>query len=171
MHAIILALRAVHIVTGVFWAGAALFINVLLGPSLGAAGAAGGRVLTELKQRRYHEVLIVTSTLAILSGLALLWVDSAGLSHAWLGAPLGLVLSLGGVAAIMGFMLGMLGVRPLAVQMEDLQSEMGRASTDALRQSYNARLTAIRGRLTLFGRAASGCLAVAVIAMAVARYL
>jgi hypothetical protein len=171
MYAIIIGLRAVHIVTGVLWAGAALFINLLLGPSLSAAGPAGGRVMTELRQRKYHDVLAVASTLAILSGLGLLWVDSAGLSRLWFRAPAGLVLSLGGLAATAGFLVGMLAVRPLAIRMEEIQSDMGRASTEALRQSYATRLTSVRGRLVAYGRLTSGCLAIAVVAMAVARYL
>ncbi len=171
MSAFMIGLRIVHIASGVFWAGTVFFINTLLVPSLGAAGPAGGTVLTELKRRRYHDVLVATSTLAIFSGIALLWLDSGGLSHAWLRVPIGLTLSLGGMAALTGYLLGVVAVRPLAVRMEEVQGAMLRAGTDALRQSYVSRLGEIRQRLTLFGRLSAGCLGVAVVAMAAARYL
>ncbi len=171
MHAFIIGLRVVHIVTGVFWAGAVFFINALLLPSMGAAGAAGGRVLSELKRRRHHEALLATSTLTILSGSALLWLDSGGLSNTWLRAPIGLALSIGGVAALTGYLVGLLAARPLAIRMEEVQMAMMQAPSDALRQSYGTRLGEIRQRLTLFGRLTAGCLGVAVIAMASARYL
>ncbi len=171
MHAVLIALRVVHIVTGVFWAGAVLFINVLLLPSIGAAGPAGGRVMTELKQRKQHAVLFWTSSLAVLSGLSLLWIDSGGFSHDWFRAPIGMALSFGGLAALTGFMLGLLGARPLAIRMEAVQAEMARASTDALRQSYASHLAEIRGRFVVFGGLTSASLGIAVIAMAVARYM
>jgi hypothetical protein len=171
MHAIMIALRMVHIVTGVFWAGAVIFINLLLLPSIGAAGPAGGRVMTELKQRRQHAVLFWTSSLAVLSGFALLWIDSGGFSHDWFRAPIGIALSFGGLAALTGFAVGLVGVRPMAIRLEEVQSEMARATTDALRQSYVPRLGELRGRLTVLGRLATGCVSIAVVAMAVARYL
>ena len=42
---IILLLRVLHIVGGVFWVGTAVFIAAFLGPSLRAAGPAGGWLL------------------------------------------------------------------------------------------------------------------------------
>ncbi len=171
MHAIVIALRVVHIVTGAFWAGAVIFINLLLLPSIGAAGPAGGRVMTELKQRKQHAVLFWTSTLAIMSGLSLLWIDSGGFSHDWFRAPIGIALTFGGIAALTGFAVGFVAVRPLAIRMEEMQAEMARATTDALRQSYLPRLGELRGRLTMLGRVATSCVSVAVVAMAVARYL
>lgn len=171
MHALIIGLRIVHVVAGVFWAGTAFFINILLLPSLGAAGPAGGTVMTELKRRRQHDLLGVTSALTIISGLALLWITSSGLNRSWLRAPFGMTLIIGGVAALAGFVLGLVVVRPLAVHMEQIQSELATASTAALRNSHLARLGAVKSRLVTFGRLSSGCIGVAVLAMAVARYL
>lgn len=171
MHAVILALRAVHIVSGVFWAGSVGFVNVLLGPSLMAAGAAGGRVMRELRQRRYLEILTMVSTLAILSGVALLWLDSGGLAGSWLRAPIGLALSIGGAAAILAFLLGIFTIRPLVLRMDRLEGELTAASTEALRSSHHARLSALRQILARRGRLAATFLVVAVSAMALARYL
>lgn len=127
--------------------------------------------MTELKQRKQHAILLWVSSLAVLSGLLLLWIDSGGLSHDWLRAPFGMALSLGGLAALTGFLLGLVAVRPLVVRLEEMQFEMGRATTDALRRSYVSRLGEFRGKVTVLGRLASGCLGVAMVAMAVARDL
>jgi len=48
----ILVLRFLHIVAGVFWVGGSLFATRFIMPSLKAAGPAAGPVLAELGKRR-----------------------------------------------------------------------------------------------------------------------
>src|SRR5262245_317989 len=51
-QAMILVLRFLHIVSGIFWVGGSLFAARFLIPSLKAAGPAAGPVLAELGKRR-----------------------------------------------------------------------------------------------------------------------
>ena len=48
MDLLLPVLRAVHIASGVYWAGAIFFFVELLEPSMRASGPAGGRVMREL---------------------------------------------------------------------------------------------------------------------------
>jgi hypothetical protein len=171
MQAVIIALRGTHILLGVFWAGTVLFLNTLLGPSLAAAGPAGGRVMLELGQRRFHDVLGVVSTLTILSGAGLLWLDSGGLTRAWVIAPVGMAFCVGALAALAAYLVGLLAIRPLIARMDQLQVELMEARTEALRGSHAARLGLMRQQMMHRSRWTASLLGVAVLAMAVARYL
>ena len=68
MSAVFVLARLIHISTGVFWVGAVLFVNFLLGPSVMAAGPDGAKVMQELVKRRYYEIVIGAATLTIASG-------------------------------------------------------------------------------------------------------
>jgi len=171
MQGVMIALRSVHIVLGVFWVGAVLFINTLLAPSLKAAGPAGGRVMQELRQRRYQDVLTVVASLAILSGLGLLWLDSGGLQRVWLGAPIGIAFCVGGVAGILAFLVGIIVIRPRVIRIDELERELTEAQTEALRNAHLQRMGVLRQELMAWGRGAAVLLVVAVGAMATARYL
>ena len=171
MQAVIIILRSTHIVLGVFWAGTALFLNTLLAPSLAAAGPAGGRVMQELGQRRFHDVLGLVSTLTILSGASLLWLDSGGFARAWVLAPMGMGFCIGCLAAIAACLVGLLAVRPLVVRMDQMHGELMEARTEALRGSHSGRLGIMREQVTYRSRWIAWFLGVAVLAMAVARYL
>jgi len=48
----ILAFRLIHIVSGVFWVGGAIFIAMFLLPTLRSVGPAGGPVMSYLVQVR-----------------------------------------------------------------------------------------------------------------------
>jgi len=78
MSALIIIARVIHISSGVFWGGAVLFVNFLLGPSVMAAGPDGAKVMQQLVKRHYFEIVIGAATLTIVSGFYLIWVASGG---------------------------------------------------------------------------------------------
>jgi len=168
---LIIALRAIHIVFGVFWAGTVLFLNTLLTPSLAAAGPAGGQVMYQLGRHRFHAVMGLASTLTLVSGATLLWVASGGLSLSWVESPVGATFCLGGTAALAAYLFGFLMVRPRVQRMERLHGELNQATTDALREAHVGRLMRLRGEVAIWSRWTAVLLLVAVGAMATARYI
>ena len=78
MTVLIISLRLLHVLAGVYWVGSALFLAVEVGPSLAATGAAGGTVLLEMRRRRYHHGLLYAALVVMASGLGLLWIVSGG---------------------------------------------------------------------------------------------
>jgi len=100
-------LRLIHILAGIFWVGSAVFTAVILVPAARAAGAEGGHFMERLmQQRRTRAALGAAMLLTVLSGFALYGRLSGGFERAWVTSPHGLVLGLGGLAAILAAVVG-----------------------------------------------------------------
>ena len=78
MHAEILVLRLIHILSGITWLGSGLFTSFFLVPALASSPAFMAQVMAGLQRRRMFLVLPIVAILTMLSGLRLLWIDSAG---------------------------------------------------------------------------------------------
>jgi uncharacterized membrane protein len=169
MGAVIL-LRLVHIFFGVFWAGGVMFMNFLVGPSLAASGPEGFRVWQELLRRRYFHIIMGAAALTILSGLDLMRRDSSNFAPGWFRSATGIGITTGMSAAIIAFLVGLFGVMPAMKQLKLIGAEMMQAVPEA-RAGFTARVDAARARLVAFGMVGTMFIAIAVLAMAVARYL
>src|SRR5438034_5087899 len=72
VDATMILLRVIHILSGVFWAGATFFLVGFLQPVVAASGPEGGRLMQRLtSQKRFQMAMPVAAGLTILSGLAL----------------------------------------------------------------------------------------------------
>src|SRR2546426_12269347 len=110
-------LRVIHIVSGVFWAGAAFFLVGCLQPVVAASRPEGGRLMQRLtSQKRFQMAMPVAAGVTILSGLALYGRGSAGVQIAWITSGTGLVLALSSVAAILAGGNGGGGQRAIATR-------------------------------------------------------
>ena len=83
---LVIGLRVVHILGGIMWAGAAIFMALWFEPSVREAGPAGAPVMAGLEKHRYFVVMPVIAILTLISGGALFYRDSAHLNAAWMGA-------------------------------------------------------------------------------------
>ncbi len=170
MTALLILARVLHIVSAIFWGGTILFVNFLLGPAAAATGPEGGRVMGELMRRRYFEWVLGAATLTILSGFYLIWVDSTGFTASWFGTGMGRGISTGMLAALIAYIMGIFVVHPTLVRMLALGGQAGQASGGE-REALMAEMVATRSRLIRRGGVAMSFLMVAMLAMAVARYL
>lgn len=170
MSMLFILARLIHIITGVFWVGAVLFINFLLGPSVMAAGPDGAKVMQQLVKRRYYDIVVGAATLTVASGLYMTWADSSGFDAAWFATRFGQGISTGMLAAVLAYILGVFVVRPALYRMLALGGEMAQASPGD-RPAIEQQMVAARTRLITIGSVAAVLLLVAVSAMAVARYL
>jgi hypothetical protein len=57
MDPLLIVLRVVHVVGGVFWGGAILFVVHFLEPAVRDAGPDGAKVMQALQKRRYLDVV------------------------------------------------------------------------------------------------------------------
>lgn len=171
MTALLLTMRVLHVVTGVFWAGSVFFLNTLLGPSIAAAGPEGLKVMGELRKRRYFENMIGAAVVTVLSGFVLVWIDSAGFQPAWFGTHFGMGISTGMLAAILALGFGVFASKPAMDEMFSLGPRMAQAAGEEARAVIATRMAAARGRLVKFGALSMSLLLIAVLAMAIARYL
>lgn len=170
MNVVTIALRLVHIFCGVFWAGTIFFMVSFLQPAVRAAGPAGGQFMQRLAATRFLTIVPVLAVLTIVSGLLLIWRDSVGGSAEWMGSPAGITLSVGGTAAIVAFVIGFFVMRRATLQVlaiaQAVQAGGGPASPE-----QQAEIQALQRRARSSALWVAHLLAVAVIAMAVARYL
>jgi len=171
VDAYMVTLRLVHIVSGVFWAGTLWFAASYLEPSIRETGPEGGKVMQALLRRGYLNTMPAVALVAILSGFLLMWRVSDGFSSAWMGTPYGRALSLGALAALVAFALGVFVMRPTVLRMGALAQAAAQATDDAARQATLAEVELLRQRARAAGRAVAGLLGVAVVMMAVAQYL
>lgn len=166
----LLVLRLLHIVLGVFWVGAVVFIGFFLIPSIRATGAAGGAVMQRLTSRQMPLWLMGASILNVLSGFGLYWHDSAGFSSsAWLASGPGRTFGLGAVLALVAIVIGMAVNSRAAKQMGDLAARFQAAGRPPSPEEA-ATMQRLQDRLAKGAVLAAILLLLATAAMAAARY-
>ena len=170
MDPILILLRIVHIVGGVFWAGAILFVVHFLEPAVRDAGPDGAKVMQALRKRRYLEVVPTFAFLTLVSGFALYW-RTFGRLHPGPGASgTELALGLGGFASLVAFVIGLSFLRPSALRIGTLGAELAQAP-DEKKAALQEEIGRLRLRMRKSGRWVAALLGVAILSMAVGRYL
>ncbi len=171
MDLTLVLLRVVHVLCGVFWAGALMFAVIFLEPSVRASGPEGAKVMRALIQRHYLTVVPVVAALTILSGLWLMWIVSGGFSAGWFSSGPGMTLTFGSVVAFAAFMIGVHVLRPSVLRIGPLSQVAAEAPNGRKKEAMLAQVQRLRRRAMLAGRWVAALLAVAVVTMAVGRYV
>ena len=167
----IIVLRLIHVVGGIFWVGGGLLNFLFIAPAFAAAGPAAGPIVAAMRARRMFVVLPTVAVLTLLSGLRLMMIQSSGFEPAYFQTGLGRTFALGGAAAILAFLIGILFGLPAQKRMAAIGPQLGAATDDATRAPLQAEMARIQSRMRLMGPLVTGLLLVAAIAMAVARYV
>ena len=170
MDPLLIVLRVVHVVGGVFWAGAILFVAHFLEPAVREAGPDGAKVMQALQRRRYLDVMPVVAALTLVSGFWLYW-RTFGRVHPGPGASgVELALGIGGLVSLVAFVVGVTVMRPSALGIGRLGAELAQAPPDRT-EALGAELAGLRRRVRAAGRVVAALLGIAIVCMAVARYL
>ncbi len=163
--------RIVHVGSAMAWFGGAVIGGFFLTPTAKALGASGQQFMDHLLKRRRMGIFFpIVAALTVLSGAALYWRDSNGLSLAWITSPSGLAFTIGGLAAIAAFIGGMVLIGPSAADQSAVQHELaasGAAPTEAQRE----RLARADRKMQLANRIDMPLILLAGLTMAVGRYL
>ncbi|HEY6222584.1 MAG TPA: hypothetical protein VIW26_02265 [Gemmatimonadales bacterium] len=157
--ALLLLMRLLHILSGIFWAGTMMFNTAFLFPALKDTGPDGAKVGMALTKRRFPVITPIVALVTILSGLWLFWRTSGGFQESFMQSHMAKTLSFGAACAIVAFIIGVIVVRPAMVQAM------------ALAQSNPQRAQLLRVRADRVGRVVTGLVVLAAAAMAVARYV
>jgi len=164
-------LRLIHILSGIFWVGTTFFLVGFLQPVVAQSGPEGGRFAQRLmSQKRFQAAMSVAAGLTILSGLVLYGRVSAGFQHAWVTSGPGLVLALGGLAAILAVVAGGALQRPTAARLGVLSSEIQRSGTAPTPAQMNEMQT-LQHKVTRSSLWIVVLLILAVVSMSSARYV
>jgi len=165
-------LRVVHIVTGVIWVGSLFVVVVFVQPSAAALGQAGAPFMSELRRRRFVDVVFIDAVFTVVVGSFLYWHDwhtypSFG---DWIGASFGIWLTVGAVLAISGLFVAAILTRPTIGRLVSLGKQVAESSGTSAPERA-AQVGALQRRLVVAERVSFSLVLLAVVAMASARYL
>lgn len=160
-------LRIVHIVAGTFWIGSALTAFFFIGPAVGATGDAGQKFIVHLMNSlKLSNRIAAAAGATILAGGILFWIDSQGFTSPWMKSGAGIGFTIGAVFGLVGFIFGILVGRTNKAMAQLGSQIQGKPSPEQLNQ-----LQAIQKQQAVYSKVSTPALILAVIFMAIARYL
>lgn len=171
MHAEFVALRLIHILSAITWLGGGIFTTFFLIPAVSSSPAVMGQVLEGLQRRRYFAVVQIVAALTILSGLRLMWIDSAGFSGSYFDTAMGKTLGNAGLAAIIAAVLSIGVARPAMVRAGALAASLAGSADPGEKARISQQLDRLRRRGMIATLASVGFGILAAMGMAVARYI
>jgi len=159
---LMILLRFSHVFFGAIWVGMMVFQVLFLAPALTELGPDAGKLMQAMVRRKLPMIVPLFALLALISGFwlfARLTGGSAGLMQTAMGKAFGL----GGVVALLAFLIGIFVMRP--AMMKSMQLAQSRDPGAA------AEIQRLQARATTLGRVVTVMLLFTLGAMAVARYL
>ncbi len=171
MDPLVIVLRLIHVVFGALWVGMVTFATFFLQPAVQEVGPDGGRVMGAIQRRGLMTVVPILALGTLVSGLWLYLRAAAGQHAEFARTPVGMAFGLGGLAAIVAWVVGMAVLRPSMLKAVALAQSLGAATAAEERQRVTEEAQRLRLRAAAAGRVTTYLLLFAVAAMAVARYL
>ena len=166
MNTLVIVLRLVHILSGVFWVGSSVILSFYIGPAVAATAESGQKVLAHLITRaKIHVRITVAALLTLLAGGALYWIDSQGFTSAWQHSGPGVGFGLGALLALFGLGFGMMVGKNLSLLGNLAAQLQGKPSPDQL-----AKIQAAQKQLAYASPISTTALILALVCMATARY-
>jgi len=170
MDAAMILARLIHVVGGVFWVGAMLFVTWYLTPALNESGPAGGKVMAAIGRSGFIKVVPIIAILTMLSGVYLYWKVSAGFDTVYMRSGPGHAYAFGGIFAILAFIIGMTLSRPAMMKAAGLAQSAENADAGE-RESLLAESARQRDKGLKIGRIVAWMLLASAVTMAVGRYV
>ena len=167
---IILVLRLLHIVCGVFWAGSVFHFALFLIPAAKASGPEGVKFMQQLGKTGYPIVIMIAAMITILTGVLLIWKLSEGFHSAWFHSPYSKVLTAGSGMAIIAFIIGFTVNRPAGMRMNKISDAIAKTRGAPTNEQLQ-ELLALRNKLFTATKYIAFLLVLAVISMSICRYV
>ena len=163
MDPYVIALRLLHVIGGIFWAGAGLYASWFVQPTARALGPNGAAFMRHLMgETRLGAAMGLSAAAATVSGVLLYWHDFGAIVpfNPTMGG-----FALGGAAAIAAWLVSVTVMLPSGRRMQQLGARAAQGD------DVSGEMAAITTRMSRFGQVATWSMVVAVVCMAVARYL
>ena len=170
MNVIMIVLRIVHIFSGVFWVGTSFFNIGFLQPTVQGTGNEGRKVMQYLtSQTRFTITVYTAATLSLLSGWTMYWI-LFGFRLSVLSSGYGLLLSIGGLAGTIAWVIAIVFVRRILGQMaaigKSIQEQGGVPTPE-----QGSQLQASSAQLLKLGQRGVWLMVVALLGMSIAQYV
>ena len=167
MNYLVIALRIIHIVAGVFWVGGVLIMTFFISPTIGATAEAGQKFVGHLMNNlKFSNRMSAAAGITILAGFILYWIDSDGFTSAWMNSGAGRGFGIGASFALAGLILGILLGRATKAMAQLGAQIQGKPSAGQM-----AEIQSLRKRQATYANLTAAALLLAVTFMAIARYL
>lgn len=170
MNFLVIILRLLHILSGVFWVGAALMLTFFISPTVGATKEAGqGFMRHFMGNTKFNLAMWTAAITTVIAGALLFWIDSNGLTSAWTHSGPGIGFSVAAGFALLGLIVGIFQNRnsnAMAQLGGQIQSQGQPPSSEQA-----ARLQNLGKALGIGGILNATFLILATLGMAIARYL
>jgi uncharacterized membrane protein len=164
-------LRLIHIVAGVFWAGGLFTLAMFILPSINTTMPEGAKVMQRMMAGyRFPVHMLNAAGLTVFSGILMYAKLSLGFKLQWIVSPHGICLTIGGLAAIIAFLLGIFINKPRADRIGRIGKEIMQAG-GLPTESQVAEMTNLRLAMTQMTRYMAFLVMIAVIGMAIAKYI
>lgn len=173
MDPLMIVLRALHIGFGVLWVGAAWMMFLFVQPTLKALGSEVQKnFMGHIVDVRRLTQIITSATFVTVGAGAIMYVLAVirFTPQLFFGSGFGIVLTIGAIAAIIAFISGLIFIEPGFNRMAKIGAEI-EAAGGPPKPEQVAELGAIGARLDQVFRADFVLLLIAVISMAIARYV
>ncbi|MFL5483930.1 MAG: hypothetical protein ACJ8AK_17245 [Gemmatimonadaceae bacterium] len=171
MHAELLLLRVIHVVGAIVWVGGGIYSAFFLVPTLLAMPQLIPQVMDGLQRRKTFVILPTIGLFVILTGVRLLWIDSAGFDDSFLSTGAGRTFSVGGTAGILAFLVQVLIQRPAGLKLGKVAGALAGSPSPEERQRLSAEADRLRKRNGWSVMLTVGLGLLAATAMSVARYM
>jgi uncharacterized membrane protein len=168
---LMIVLRLIHVLAGVFWAGSVIFVAAFLIPAVAASGPGGGQVIQQVMAvLKYPRAAGIAAVLTILAGGTMYWHDMKISTTGWAGSAPGITYGIGALSALVAFTVFLTTIRPTGNKLLEfgrtIQTRGGPPTPEE-----SAAIARLQVRMSSASRAGAAFLAITVAAMAIARYL
>lgn len=162
--------RFIHIFSAILWVGSAFAVFVFVEPTVAALGPEGGKFVGYMVEKRKLPVVITSlSGLTVLGGVVLYLKTSSGFDPDWISSGPGIGFTIGAVAALAAFIMGLVQIKPTVDKMSALGAEIQSAGGPPQPEQL-ATMEALTERFRALGRRDLILILIAAATMATARY-
>lgn len=165
-------IRLVHIVFGVIWVGANVFLTLFVYPAAKKSGKAGNEFLKILPKTNNMPMLMTLSGLiTIVSGIWMIYYFSGqGTPYYYFYSAFGLCILIGGILTIIAFLNGVFVVRQAGLKLNKIGAEMEQSNEPPAPEVLN-KIELLSNRIIKATAFEALLLLAATILMAAARYI
>jgi len=171
VHATLIVFRLLHILSGVFWAGAVFVATGFLLPTVRATGPAGAPFMRHLMGVQKFSVRVASAAITtVLSGLVLYFIDTRLSAGAFARSRSGQVFGLGGLSAILALIPGIAITSRAAAGLTALGDAVAAQKAPPTAEQ-SAEMGRLQGRMAMGAKWTMALVLIALLCMAVARYV
>ena len=169
MNILLIALRILHIIAGILWAGGALHFFLFIGPTVKATAPDSQKFMGHLlTQKRWSQFMSAMSVLTILAGGAL-YYRLGSVNWGWVTTGPGIGFTIGALAGLLVFAIGNFMLGPRTVHLGRISQEI-QANGGSPSSKQAAILQRTQRELEILGKVDFVLILIALLAMSTARY-